>query len=74
MGTRKTAVGAEPGFLPRDEIMDGKPVVRDRLWLWGHEPGSHNKGWNLPAKSRVTAVEAVGWVRRWVAETSETIL
>jgi hypothetical protein len=33
-------------------------TVRDRLWLWGHYEGSHNEGWNLPAKSRITPVEA----------------
>jgi hypothetical protein len=33
-------------------------TVRDRLWLWGHYEGSHNKGWNLPGNSRITPVEA----------------
>jgi hypothetical protein len=38
-------------------------LARDRFWLWGHEAGSHNPGshdieWNLPAASRITAVEA----------------
>lgn len=36
--------------------------VRDRLWLWGHEAGSHDPGtveeWNLPGSSRITPVEA----------------
>lgn len=29
-----------------------------RLWLWGHEPGSHNVEWGLPRPSRITPVEA----------------
>ncbi len=33
-------------------------TVRDRLWLWGHEAGSHDSGYNLPGPSRITPVEA----------------
>jgi hypothetical protein len=38
-------------------------TVRDRLWMWGHDAGSHNPGshheeWNLPGPSRITALEA----------------
>jgi hypothetical protein len=32
-------------------------TVRDRLWIWGHEAGSHDRGWNLPAPSRMTPLE-----------------
>lgn len=32
--------------------------IRDACWLWGHEPGSHNMDWGLPAPSRITPVEA----------------
>lgn len=43
--------------------------VRDRLWVWGHEAGSHNMDWvdngtlvhnwyNLPAQSRMTPAES----------------
>ena len=31
---------------------------QERLWLWGHEAGSHNGGWGLPATSRMTPAEA----------------
>lgn len=42
-------------------------IARDRFWLWGHEAGSHNPGthhieWNLPAASRMTAVEAAAYL------------
>lgn len=33
-------------------------VVKDRLWLWGHDAGSHNESWGLPKPSRITPVEA----------------
>jgi len=33
-------------------------TVRDRLWLWGHDAGSHNADWCLPEPSRITPVEA----------------
>jgi hypothetical protein len=33
-------------------------TVRDKLWLWGHDAGSHNEGWGLPGPSRITPVEA----------------
>jgi hypothetical protein len=33
-------------------------TVRDRLWLWGHDAGSHNEGWGLPRPSRMTPTEA----------------
>jgi hypothetical protein len=32
--------------------------VRDRLWLWAHPAGAHNTGWDLPAPSRITPIEA----------------
>ena len=34
------------------------PLVRDRLWLWGHDAGAHNESWGLPRPSRITPVEA----------------
>ncbi|MBM3264340.1 MAG: hypothetical protein FJY97_13065 [candidate division Zixibacteria bacterium] len=32
-------------------------IVRDRLWIWGHEAGSHDRSWNTPAPSRMTPAE-----------------
>jgi hypothetical protein len=34
-----------------------KDTVRSRLWVWGHEAGSHNGLWRLPGASRMTPVE-----------------
>lgn len=33
-------------------------IVRDKLWLWGHDAGSHDEGWGLDGISRITPVEA----------------
>ena len=33
-------------------------TVRDRMWLWGHEAGSHDTGWDIGLSSRMTPVEA----------------
>jgi len=33
-------------------------VVRDKLWLWCHEAGSHNAAWGLRNDSRITPTEA----------------
>jgi len=32
-------------------------TIRDRLWIWGHEAGSHDREYNTPAPSRMTPVE-----------------
>ena len=32
-------------------------TVRDKFWIWGHEAGSHNTGWNLQGSSRMTPAE-----------------
>ncbi len=32
--------------------------IKDRFWIWGHEAGSHDRGWNLPGPSRITPIEA----------------
>lgn len=37
--------------------------LRDKLWLWGHQAGSHDEGWNLPEPSRITPVEAAHYLR-----------
>lgn len=34
-------------------------TVRDRLWMWGHEAGSHDEGWGITGTSRITPAEAV---------------
>ena len=39
-----------------------KPNVKDRLWLWCHEAGSHNQSWGLPLPSRITPVEAASYL------------
>jgi len=36
--------------------------VRDHLWLWGHEAGSHNGSYNLAAPSRITPTEAAHYL------------
>ena len=33
-------------------------LVRDRLWIWGHQEGSHNGRYHLPGDSRMTVAEA----------------
>ena len=33
-------------------------TVRDHIWLLGHEAGSHDTGWGLPGRSRITPAEA----------------
>jgi len=35
----------------------GEARVRDRLWIWTHVPGAHNKDWHLPRPSRMTPAE-----------------
>ncbi|MEW6752998.1 MAG: hypothetical protein AB1505_18755 [Candidatus Latescibacterota bacterium] len=37
-------------------------TVRDCFWLWGHEAGSHNSSWGLPAASRITPAEAAWYM------------
>lgn len=37
---------------------DDKVTVRDKLWLWGHAPGSHDHDYGLPGTSRMTPAEA----------------
>ena len=32
--------------------------IRDRLWLWAHDAGSHDRDWGLPGTSRITPVES----------------
>ena len=27
--------------------MSASDTVRSRLWMWGHEAGSHDDGWNV---------------------------
>ena len=36
--------------------------VRDRLWMWGHQAGSHNKDWGLPQPSRITPAQAAAYM------------
>ena len=37
-------------------------LARERFWLWGHDAGSHNNLWNVPGDSRITPVEAAGYL------------
>ena len=31
--------------------------LKDKMWIWAHETGSHDQGWNTPAPWRMTPVE-----------------
>src|SRR5438270_3965790 len=58
-----SVLGGWPLFPAGAKGQEGKmasraSVVRDRLWLWGHDAGSHNASWGLPKPSRITPVEA----------------
>jgi len=37
-------------------------TVRDRLWIWGHDAGAHNQGWDLPKPSRMTPMEGAAYL------------
>ena len=37
-------------------------TVRDCLWVWGHEAGSHNDRYELPGPSRMTPVEGAAYL------------
>ncbi|MBN2133126.1 MAG: hypothetical protein JW741_26735 [Sedimentisphaerales bacterium] len=45
-----SAVAARPADVPEQ-------TVRDKLWIWTHAAGAHNKEWNLPRPSRMTPAE-----------------
>lgn len=34
------------------------PCIRDRFWIWGHEAGSHDRDWGIPASSTIEPVPA----------------
>jgi len=34
-----------------------RQTVRDKLWIWGHPPGSHNGRFGIPGTSRMTPAE-----------------
>ncbi len=34
-----------------------RPTVRDKFWIWGHPPGSHNGRFGIPGTSRMTPAE-----------------
>jgi hypothetical protein len=33
-------------------------TIGDRLWIWGHQAGSHNDQYNLPGRSTITPAQA----------------
>jgi hypothetical protein len=37
-------------------------TVREHLWLWGHEAGSHNGLFGIPGSSRITPTEAAQYM------------
>lgn len=43
---------------PAGAAVEPASTVRERFWLWGHYAGSHDTGYDLPAASRITPVEA----------------
>ena len=60
-----TAAGAIQLIQPTQNLLLAEPAsntVGDHLWLWCHYEGSHNGGWGLPAKSRITPVEAAAYM------------
>jgi len=39
-----------------------KTTIRDRLWIWGHEAGSHDGAWGLKGRSRMTPAESAHYL------------
>jgi len=37
-------------------------TVRDRLWIWGHVEGVYDNAWGLPMNSRMTPLQAAGFL------------
>ena len=47
--------------------MSDTQTLRERLWLWGHEAGSHTTAaakplWHIPGRSRITPAEAATYM------------
>lgn len=38
------------------------PQVRDKLWIWAHQAGSHNKQYGIQGLSRITPAEAASYL------------
>jgi hypothetical protein len=44
--------------LRAQNVVNGQETVRDRLWMYGQEPGQQTGQYNLPGKSSMTEAEA----------------
>jgi len=64
-----TALGAAalafstPGSDCRaEELRKYKPNLRDRLWMWGHGPGTTNNLYNIPTGKNIDMADAIDYM------------
>ena len=45
-----------------NNLLQYEPNLRDRLWMWGHGPGSTNDQYNIPTGKNIDMAEAINYM------------
>ena len=75
MSAAAVAISAKGNFCRAEDLRKYEPNLRDRLWMWGHGPGTTNGICNIPAGNNIDmadAIDAMGipnvYVIRWMGK------
>ncbi|MCL2303753.1 MAG: twin-arginine translocation signal domain-containing protein [Planctomycetaceae bacterium] len=59
LGAAALALGVRGNFCRADELRKYEPNLRDRLWMWGHGPGTTDGICNIPAGNKIDMADAI---------------
>ena len=59
LGTAAFALAQTSDFSYAEDFREYEPNLRDRLWMWGHGPGTTNDLYNIPTGKNIDMADAI---------------
>jgi hypothetical protein len=59
LGTAVLALASPTAAQAAPELRQYEPNLRDRLWMWGHGPGTTNDLYNIPTGNNIDMADAI---------------
>ena len=62
LGTTALALTGTTSVHAAPELRQYEPTLRDRLWMWGHGPGTTNDLYNIPTGKNIDMADAIDYM------------
>jgi len=62
LGVAALTLTSQKNFCHAEDLRKYEPNLRDRLWMWGHGPGTTNDLYNIPRGNNIDMADAIDYM------------